>query len=156
MMKSTTNYGLMLYDGTDAPDLVAGYNKSMNTLDSTIKSVSDTIPADAAKTYTSETFEGLFNILPEGVYLFIAKGTNTSNYGAGYMYKFSTSMRLWWTSNLSYSGVNRSLTGTINYSTSAGALTVDLVNTELRAPSTVLVSNVTAAPTIKSITAFGA
>lgn len=32
-MKTTPTLGLKLYDGTDAPDLVAGYNASMATLD---------------------------------------------------------------------------------------------------------------------------
>ena len=32
-MKTTPTLGLKLYDGTDAPDLVSGYNASMDTLD---------------------------------------------------------------------------------------------------------------------------
>uniref|UniRef100_UPI00259497F4 pyocin knob domain-containing protein n=1 Tax=uncultured Bifidobacterium sp. TaxID=165187 RepID=UPI00259497F4 len=32
-MKTTPTLGLKLYDGTDAPDLVSGYNASMETLD---------------------------------------------------------------------------------------------------------------------------
>ena len=32
-MRSTPTLGLKLYDGTDAPDLVSGYNASMETLD---------------------------------------------------------------------------------------------------------------------------
>ena len=32
-MKTTPTLGLKLYDGTDAPDLVSGYNASMTTLD---------------------------------------------------------------------------------------------------------------------------
>lgn len=32
-MKTTPKLGLKLYDGTDAPDLVSGYNASMSTLD---------------------------------------------------------------------------------------------------------------------------
>lgn len=32
-MKTTPTLGLKLYDGTDAPDLVSGYNASMSTLD---------------------------------------------------------------------------------------------------------------------------
>ena len=35
-MKTTPTLGLKLYDGTDAPDLVAGYNASMATLEKTM------------------------------------------------------------------------------------------------------------------------
>ena len=35
-MKTTPTLGLKLYDGTDAPDLVSGYNASMDTLEKTM------------------------------------------------------------------------------------------------------------------------
>ena len=42
-MKSTNNYSLPTYDETDSPNLITGYNGSMVTIDSALKSVSDRV-----------------------------------------------------------------------------------------------------------------
>lgn len=41
MTQNTTNYRLQKYDATDAPDLTAQYNASMDTLDAKLKEAAD-------------------------------------------------------------------------------------------------------------------
>ena len=68
-MIETSNYKLKKYQPTDSPDLLNGYNKSMDTIDAQLKSTNlriDTIP-DATP-------------LPDGLTEFLtALGLNTSN-----------------------------------------------------------------------------
>lgn len=68
-MLETSNYKLKKYQLTDSPDLLAGYNKSMDTIDAQIKSTNvriDSIPSPTP--------------LPEGLMDFlIALGLNSSN-----------------------------------------------------------------------------
>lgn len=68
-MIETTNYKLKKYQPTDSPDLLAGYNKSMDTIDAQIKSTNvriDSLP-DATP-------------LPAGLTEFLtALGLNSSN-----------------------------------------------------------------------------
>ena len=45
MTQKTTNYNLEKYDATDAPDLQGQYNRSMDILDTTLKTQSDKIDA---------------------------------------------------------------------------------------------------------------
>ena len=60
-MDTTTNYNLPLFDGNRPADLVNTFNPAMNTIDSTLKSVSDAASAggfspgagDAALTATN-------------------------------------------------------------------------------------------------------
>lgn len=40
-MKDTTNYNLPLYDATDNPDLILGYNAAITTIDSQMQSNAD-------------------------------------------------------------------------------------------------------------------
>lgn len=72
MTYKTTNYNLEKYDATDAPNLQGQYNRSMDILDTVLKTQSDkidTIP-------TPET-------LPEGLKAFTtALGLTTANAGA--------------------------------------------------------------------------
>lgn len=44
-MATTTNYNLPLFDGNRPADLVNTFNPAMNTIDSTLKSVSDAASA---------------------------------------------------------------------------------------------------------------
>lgn len=47
-MLETSNYKLKKYQSTDSPDLIAGYNKSMDTIDAQIKSTNvriDSLPS---------------------------------------------------------------------------------------------------------------
>lgn len=44
-MQITTNLGLKTYEGTDAVNLLTGYNASMGTLDTVIKQAQDDIDA---------------------------------------------------------------------------------------------------------------
>ena len=68
-MLETSNYKLKKYEPTDSPDLLTGYNKSMDTIDAQIKSTNariDTLP-DATP-------------LPDGLMEFLtALGVNSSN-----------------------------------------------------------------------------
>lgn len=45
MTQKTTNYNLEKYDATDAPNLQGSYNRSMDILDTTLKTQSDRIDA---------------------------------------------------------------------------------------------------------------
>lgn len=45
MTQKTTNYNLEKYDATDAPNLQGQYNRSMDILDTTLKTQSDRIDA---------------------------------------------------------------------------------------------------------------
>lgn len=45
MTRKTTNYNLEKYDATDAPDLQGQYNRSMDILDTTLKTQADRIEA---------------------------------------------------------------------------------------------------------------
>lgn len=45
MTQKTTNYSLEKYDATDAPNLQGQYNRSMDILDTTLKTQSDRIDA---------------------------------------------------------------------------------------------------------------
>ena len=42
-MQDTTNYGLKKYEATDTPDLQTGYNVSMDTLDTQLKTTNNRI-----------------------------------------------------------------------------------------------------------------
>ena len=61
MTQKTTNYNLEKYDATDAPNLEGQYNRSMDILDTTLKTQSDRIDAiptpeslpEGLKTFTS-------------------------------------------------------------------------------------------------------
>lgn len=68
-MLETSNYKLKKYQPTDSPDLLTGYNKSMDTIDAQIKSTNvriDSLPS-APK-------------LPDGITEFLtALGLNSSN-----------------------------------------------------------------------------
>lgn len=72
MTQKTTNYNLEKYDATDAPNLEGQYNRSMDILDTTLKTQSeriDAIPTPAA--------------LPEGLKAFTtALGLSAANAGA--------------------------------------------------------------------------
>lgn len=72
MTQKTANYNLEKYDGTDAPNLQGQYNRSMEILDTTLKTQSDRIDAIP----TPET-------LPEGLKAFtIALGLSAANASA--------------------------------------------------------------------------
>lgn len=72
MTQKTTNYNLEKYDATDAPNLQAQYNRSMDVLDTTLKTQSDKI--DAIPTPES---------LPEGLKAFAsALGLSSANANA--------------------------------------------------------------------------
>ena len=72
MTQKTTNYNLEKYDATDAPNLQGQYNRSMDILDTTLKTQSDRI--DAIPTPES---------LPDGLKAFVsALGLTASNAGA--------------------------------------------------------------------------
>lgn len=72
MVQKTTNYNLEKYDATDAPNLQGQYNRSMEILDTTLKTQSDKI--DAIPTPES---------LPEGLKAFTsALGLSSANAGA--------------------------------------------------------------------------
>ena len=72
MTQKTANYNLEKYDATDAPNLQGQYNRSMDILDTTLKTQSDRI--DAIPTPES---------LPEGLSAFTtALGLTVSNAGA--------------------------------------------------------------------------
>lgn len=72
MTQKTTNYNLEKYDATDRPDLLGQYNRSMDILDTTLKTQSDKI--DAIPTPES---------LPEGLKAFTtALGLSSANAGA--------------------------------------------------------------------------
>lgn len=68
-MLETSNYKLKKYQPTDTPDLLAGYNKSMDTIDAQIKSTNvriDSLPSVPQ--------------LPAGITEFLtALGLNSSN-----------------------------------------------------------------------------
>lgn len=69
MTQKTTNYNLEKYDATDRPDLQGQYNRSMDILDTTLKTQSDKI--DAIPTPES---------LPEGLKAFTtALGLSSAN-----------------------------------------------------------------------------
>lgn len=69
MTNKTQNYNLEKYDATDAPNLEGQYNRSMDILDTTLKTQSDRI--DAIPTPES---------LPEGLEAFVtALGLSTAN-----------------------------------------------------------------------------
>ena len=71
MTQKTTNYNLEKYDATDAPNLQGQYNRSMDILDTTLKTQSDRI--DAIPTPEA---------LPEGLKAFTnALGLSASNAG---------------------------------------------------------------------------
>lgn len=72
MTQKTPNYNLEKYDATDAPNLQGEYNRSMDILDTTLKTQSDRI--DAIPTQES---------LPEGLSAFTtALGLSVANAGA--------------------------------------------------------------------------
>ena len=72
MTQKTTHYNLEKYDATDAPNLQAQYNRSMDILDTTLKTQSDKI--DAIPTPEA---------LPEGLKAFTtALGLSSANAGA--------------------------------------------------------------------------
>lgn len=72
MTQKTTNYNLEKYDATDVPNLEGQYNRSMDILDTTLKTQSDRI--DAIPTPES---------LPEGLKAFTsALGLSTANANA--------------------------------------------------------------------------
>lgn len=72
MVQKTPNYNLEKYSATDAPNLEGSYNRSMDILDTTLKTQSDRI--DAIPTPES---------LPEGLTAFAtALGLSTSNANA--------------------------------------------------------------------------
>lgn len=72
MTQKTTNYNLEKYDATDLPNLQGQYNRSMDILDTTLKTQSDKIDAIPAP----ET-------LPEGLKAFTtALGLSAANAGA--------------------------------------------------------------------------
>lgn len=68
-MLETSNYKLKKYQPTDSPDLLSGYNKSMDTIDAQIKSTNvriDSLPSPSP--------------LPEGLTEFLtALGINATN-----------------------------------------------------------------------------
>lgn len=56
-MASTDNYKLPLYSGTDVPDLLTVYNAAMQTIDTTLKTISDAaskgfVTSDSDKSFT--------------------------------------------------------------------------------------------------------
>lgn len=68
-MIETSNYKLKKYQPTDSPDLLTGYNKSMDTIDAQIKSINGRI--DALPVAPP---------LPDGIKEFLtALGLNSSN-----------------------------------------------------------------------------
>lgn len=72
MTQKTPNYNLEKYDATDAPNLEGQYNRSMDILDTTLKTQSEKI--DAIPTPES---------LPEGLRTFVtALGLSTANANA--------------------------------------------------------------------------
>lgn len=72
MTQKTANYNLEKYDATDAPNLQGQYNRSMDILDTTLKTQSDRI--DNIPTPES---------LPEGLKAFAkALGLSSANAGA--------------------------------------------------------------------------
>ena len=72
MTQKTAHYNLEKYDATDAPNLQGQYNRSMDILDTTLKTQSDKI--DAIPTPES---------LPEGLKAFTtALGLSATNAGA--------------------------------------------------------------------------
>ena len=72
MTQKTSNYNLEKYDATDAPNLQGQYNRSMDILDTTLKTQSDSI--DSIPTPEA---------LPEGLKAFTnALGLSASNAGA--------------------------------------------------------------------------
>lgn len=72
MTQKTANYNLEKYDATDAPDLQGQYNRSMDILDTTLKTQSDRI--DSIPTPEA---------MPEGLKAFTsALGLSTANAGA--------------------------------------------------------------------------
>ena len=72
MTQKTTNYNLEKYDATDAPNLQGQYNRSMDILDTTLKTQSDKI--DAIPTPEA---------LPEGLKAFAsALGLSSANANA--------------------------------------------------------------------------
>ena len=72
MTQKTANYNLEKYDATDAPTLQAQYNRSMDIVDTTLKTQSDKI--DAIPTPEA---------LPEGLKAFTtALGLSSANAGA--------------------------------------------------------------------------
>lgn len=72
MTQKTAHYNLEKYDATDAPNLQAQYNRSMDIVDTTLKTQSDKI--DAIPTPGS---------LPEGLKAFTtALGLSAANAGA--------------------------------------------------------------------------
>lgn len=42
-MQQTTNYNLPTYEGTDAPNLITGYNAAMAIIDTTMKNIADNV-----------------------------------------------------------------------------------------------------------------
>lgn len=54
-MINTTNYKLPKYEETDLPDLINGYDKAMDTIDTQIKKNADSIAAVPTVNYKSLT-----------------------------------------------------------------------------------------------------
>ena len=54
-MKKTSNYNLNLYEVNDLANLTDGYNNSMNTLDTTIKTVSNSVAAETTRATKAES-----------------------------------------------------------------------------------------------------
>lgn len=72
MTRKTTNYNLEKYDATDAPNLEGQYNRSMDIIDTTLKTQSDKINAIPTP-----------QPLPEGLGAFAtALGLSTANANA--------------------------------------------------------------------------
>ena len=44
-MKNSPNYQLPLYDATDAPDLITGYNAAVTKIDTQMKTIADDVSA---------------------------------------------------------------------------------------------------------------
>jgi hypothetical protein len=74
-MQSTTNYNLPTYEGTDAPNLITGYNAAMAIIDSTLKSIADTVEFNPQPT-TDANFDvsklGAAKVTSNGIVYFIA------------------------------------------------------------------------------------
>ena len=54
-MKKTSNYNLNLYEVNDLANLTDGYNNSMNTLDTTVKTVSNSVAAETTRATKAES-----------------------------------------------------------------------------------------------------
>lgn len=62
-MANTPNYNLPLYSGTEAPDLLTVYNAAITSIDTALKTISDTASkgftvSDADKAFTVSNLAG--------------------------------------------------------------------------------------------------